>query len=53
MDRLSEKAAGGLPFDTWREAEAFMRGDTLHLEGRTHIPVLSPEEFLLTEEAKG
>jgi hypothetical protein len=28
MDRLSEKAAEGLPFDTWREAEAFMRGET-------------------------
>ena len=28
MDRLSEKAAEGLPFDTWREAEVFMRGET-------------------------
>ena len=28
MDRLSEKAAEGLPFDTWREAEVFMRGGT-------------------------
>jgi len=30
MDRLSEKAAKGLPFNTWREAEAFMRGDTYY-----------------------
>ena len=30
MDRLSEKAAKGLPFNTWREAEAFMRGDACY-----------------------
>jgi hypothetical protein len=30
MDRLSEKAAKGLPFNTWREAEAFMRDDTYY-----------------------
>ena len=30
MDRLSEKASEGLPFDTWREAEAFMRSETYY-----------------------
>ena len=27
MERLSEKIAAGMDFDTWQEAEAFMRGE--------------------------
>ena len=30
MDRLSEKGAKGLPFDTWQEAEASMRGEAYY-----------------------